>query len=253
MLGLGYIIGQFVPVEYLHPKLISTDINTNDYYTRLITIGGIISTLLAIIIALFKEDIRRLWEYSSLEIEIKYSDKILCEILDVNNSDESSDSTQNIKAIKYELPIVVKNTGKLPAKNCEIYIDKLEFKNSSFTYYQEIPSTGIALDWWGKNQKAILIPPSGKSQITIVEIFSNEVSTDDMGNALTKESLKIKFGNIDSPPKYKSGTWVAHFVIYSENTKPIKYIIELEWNGKWEQRLTEMTSKNIKIHRSQCI
>lgn len=255
ILALGYIVGQFVPMEYFKPNIISKEINLNDFYTRLITIGGIMATLIATIVALFKEDLRKLWEYAALEIELKDPQNILSEILDTESSesDDDNDSNNSLRAKRYELQIIVKNKGRLPAKNCEIYLESLQFKNTSYTSYQEITVTGIALDWLGKNQKSILIHPSGKSHITVVELFSQESITDNLGNDSRKECFRIKFGNIESPAKYKTGKWIAIFSIYTENTKPTKYKIELEWNGKWEQRLTEMTSKNIKISNTQII
>lgn len=247
VISLGYIIGQFIPWAYLHPTIVDKTINLNDFYTRLITLTGTFATLLAVTVALFKEDIRKFWEFAFLQISFRDNNN-LCEVLE----EAKSDSINSVnKANKYETFIVVFNSGKLPAKNCELYLERLTFKNDTYTSLQEIQTTGIALDWWGKNDKTILIPATGKAHIGVFEITSpnsQPVSSEpNEKDGEQKLKPKIRFGNIESPITYEHGTWEATFILYSENAKPLEFLLTIKWNGSWEHRLSEMTKKCITI------
>ena len=194
ILLIGYLVGQFVPFNYLRPQIVDKTINLNDFYTRLITLTGTCATLLAVSVALFKEDIRRLWEFALLKISFR-DNSFLSEILE----NEKSDSISAInKANKYETVLSIFNSGKLPAKSCEIYLERLTFKNDSFTSQQEIQTTGIALEWWGKNDKTILIPGTGKAHISVFEITSPNAQTVSSEATETEQKLKpkLRFGNV---------------------------------------------------------
>ena len=109
VLIIGYLIGQFVPWDFLHPNLTNKDISINDYYTRLISLVGAFATITATIIALFKEDIKKLYEYASLEVKFKHNE-FITEILE--NETSGISSGESLSAKKYEimgLPFVFKH------------------------------------------------------------------------------------------------------------------------------------------------
>jgi hypothetical protein len=249
ILIVGYIIGTIVPLEYLKPNIIQKDLNSGEFYTIVINSFSVIVTTLAVIVALFKEDIRKYWEFASLDISFK-DGKELHEILE----DEKTNTPSNInKATKYESVILIANKGKLPARNCELYLERLTFKNSQYVSNQDIPIVGIALEWWGKNERTILIPSTGKAYIGVCEIYppqDHSFGTSESSPSETSTPIKPKilFGNVESPSIYESGTWEAIFVLYSENAKPVKFTIEITWNGEWKHRLADMSKKCVDLN-----
>ena len=50
----------------------------------------------------------------------------------------------------------------------------------------------------------------------------------------------IRIGNVENPVEYDKGKWIGTFGLYSQNAKPLRFQVEVEWSGKWEKRLTEM-------------
>ena len=232
---LGYILGQFLPIDYLRPTIVSKDISVNDLYTRIISVIGTVVTLMAVFVALFKEDIRKLWDKADLSICFR-DDNVLNEILD------NETSSSNYKAKKYETVLQIKNQGSLAAKSCEIYLERLQFKSSAYPSLQDIPLTGQPLNWHNNPNTAILIPATGKATVPILEIISPEsqaVPTEQAGNVVPMP--KIRIGDTESPSIYSNGTWTAKFIVYSENASPIEHIISVTWNNRWEHRLAEMS------------
>lgn len=240
VLVLGYLFGQFVPWDLLHPVISNRDITMNDYYTRLISVIGAVATILATLVALFKEDIKRLYEYASLEVDFKHKDYIT-EILETETSGSSSNGNSNLTAKKYELIIYVNNKGKLAARSCQIYLEHLSVKNSSYPQPKEFQTTGKPLQWIGKTDHNIIIPSTAKTFVSIVEILSpqSEIVAAETTN---KSQLKpqIKIAGLDIATQNLNAVYFCTFMIYSENAAPVEFKLELNWNGKWEHRLTEM-------------
>ncbi len=236
----GYILGQLLPIDCLKPNLVNKDISLNDLYSRIIAIFGTTVTFLAVVVALFKEDIRKIWDKADLLICFR-DDNVLHEILD------NETSSSNYKAKKYESILLIKNQGTLAAKSCEIYLERLQFKSATFPNLQDIKLTGQPLYWHNNSNTSILIPATGKATVSILEIISPEsqsVPTEQAGSSTPLPKLKIS--DSESPSEFVNGTWIAQFIVYSENARPIEHLVTISWNSKWEHRLSEM-SKSVRI------
>ncbi|HCL05200.1 MAG TPA: hypothetical protein DHW64_04205 [Chitinophagaceae bacterium] len=237
ILVIGYSLGQFIPWEYLRPTVTDKQISINDYYTRLVSIIGAVATLFATMVALFKEDIKKLYEYASLEINYKDTN-VLSEILDTESSGNST-TGGTLMAKKYEIAINISNAGKLAARTCQIYLEQLTFKNPTFPAPQEIQPSNKPLTWIGKTESAITIPSKAKAFVTIVEILSPESEiVQNSDSSPGKPQIKIA-GNDLFFDNYH-GLYECTFMIYSENASPKEFKLLLNWNGKWQHRLTEM-------------
>ncbi len=103
----GYLIGQYIPWDFLHPVVSNKEITMNDYYTRMVSLIGAGATILATLVALFKEDIKKMYEYASLSIEFKHKD-FITEVLETETSGNAANGNSNLAAKKYELVINVK-------------------------------------------------------------------------------------------------------------------------------------------------
>jgi hypothetical protein len=239
-LTVGYFFGQILPIDFLRPTILIKELTIYDLYTCIISVVGTIVTFLAVIVALFKEDIRKIWDKAELIVCFRDENE-LHEILD------NETSSPNYRAKKYETVLLVKNKGSLAAKSCEIYLESLQFKSQTYPSLQDIALTGQPLNWHNNSNTSILIPATGKATVPIIEIISPEsqsVPTEQTANSVTIP--KIKIGDTDSPEAYSNGTWIAKFIIYSENARPIELIFSITWNNKWEHRLSEMR-KYVKI------
>ena len=178
-----------------------------------------------------------MWERAELVVTLKDA-KILHEMLD----NETSGSAQGLRAMKYVSVLMVENKGSIAAKTCEVVLERLRFKSTAYPNPQDIDVPGTPVKWSNPFRDAVVIPGMGKSFLTVAEIHSpssQPVAADEAATAVTHPTLVI--GGATPPTQYVNGTFTAVFKIYSENTRPLEVTCVIEWNNKWEQRLTEMS------------
>lgn len=122
-LSLGYLLGNFLPLSYLRPTVIPTQrlIQLFDLYQIIINFITAFVTAIAVLVALFKEDIRKMWEYPKLEISIPENN--FTETLNSANTDTSNSR----EATKYTCDIDVFNSGNITALELEIKLESLIF------------------------------------------------------------------------------------------------------------------------------
>jgi hypothetical protein len=101
---VGYYIGNLLPIGWLHPTIEESRLKSSEYYSIIVQFIAAIATFFAVIAALFREEIRRWWEY----VEIEYS----------------------IPDEKYKCVVEVVNTGTTTSHSSEIILESLIFQAS---------------------------------------------------------------------------------------------------------------------------
>lgn len=240
---LAYLIGNLIPIKYLSPTVDSTPIKTAEYYGIIISSLSAFVTFLAVIIALFKEDIRKIWEYSKIQVSIPKEN--FFEILNSSIGHTTDNSNQPLEAIKYNCKIEIYNSGSISAMGLEMQLESLVYTGSDYPTPQIIETLGQSINWNGLNETKINLPPEGKKALSILELSAPEQQSSPTGqNVLIPAKLVI--ANIDNNSDFKKGKWTAAFAIFSTNAKPVRFKIEIDWNGRWQMRATEMKN-NLKI------
>ncbi len=240
---LAYLIGNWIPIELLKPNIVKADIKTADFYRIVLSSISAIVTFLAVFVALFKDDIRKYWNYS--KIEIRNPSENIKERTSTSSDSQSDSSEKHIEAKKYESSIEIHNVGNISAIGAELYLEKLTFEGTGYTSIQNIETSGVPLYWSGSEKSTIIIPPEGRKLVKIVELNCPEKHSLPTGDKSTIPA-KLQIGNIENNPEFKNGKWVGTFVLYSQNAKPLRFSVNIDWNGRWEKRLAEM-KKYLKI------
>lgn len=235
---LGYILGNLFPISLLKVPYELDTLKYSDYLKLLISVLSAFITLIAMLLALFKDDIRNLWNRAKLNIDEKIETSEIKNIL----YEASSDSNEIIKALKYTSYINIINIGNIPSNGTEIYLEKLlYFEHNNNNIEQNIEFTSTALKWNGDDINIINIPPGGKKKIILTEIKCPEkLSTPDSANTNLPNEFLI--GDIRIDNKKSRGKWIGTFCIYSQNHKKTTFEIEIKWNGIWKNRLSELRS-----------
>jgi hypothetical protein len=236
---IGYLAGIYFPIGILKPSYPETDIlNKSEYYRFIVSIIAAFITFSAVLVALFKDDLREYWKRPILI----FSEPLQMIIEELNTNSESGSSNDNLVANKYISRMEIKNNGNLPSINTEIFLEKLEFKEKDTTILQNIECYGKPLEWNGTEATSMILPVGAKKLIDIVVITASEkVSKPD--SQTTKNPSKIYIGGIQTNKDQNKGTWYATFGLYAQNHKPISFKIEMEWNGIWKPRLTEFKTQ----------
>jgi hypothetical protein len=234
-----YIIGNVIPIKEFKFTIEHTPIRTAEYYALIIRAIAAFATFLAVVVALFKEDIRRLWEFA--KIEVSMADEHFFEVLNSNIGNSNNDSPQLLESEKYVCKIDIHNAGNITALGVEIQLESLLFKGAGSLSYQniEVPDSHCKLQKI-KND-FVTLPPGNIKSINILELIGSVQQSLPKGNgAVIPAAPKLLFVGIENNASFVNGFWKATFVIYSPNTKPTRFTLEANWNGKWEKRATEM-------------
>lgn len=223
---IGYFLGSSL---FLGPcELSEVPISKGDYYANFINLFAAVGTFIAVLVALFMDEIRSLFKKVSFKIELESSDVIE----DVENIKGTK------KAKRYHNSVLILNEGNINARNCELYLE------SACYYVEDSPNT-ITVEnspiKWNKDNSAVYIPFQGKKTLLLFEIFApQKQSTPDGGIGITTTKFKILgLEEMDA----KAGKWEFSYCLNSLNSKPQKFKYIIEWNGNWEERQTEM--KNV--------
>jgi len=233
----AYLIGNWVPISYLRPTVTPATINSGEYCNIIIGFVSAIVTFLAVIVALFKEDIRKIWNYSKLNIASPTEN--IKEIIPPISDSQTDTSETHLEAQRYESSIEIHNIGNIPSLGAELYLERLTFSGPGYTTAQVIETSSSPISWSGAEKSSIIIPPDGKKLVKIVELQGPVRQSQPSGELITKPPV-LKIGNVESESNFNNGKWIGAFVIYSQNEKSSKFEVEIEWNGRWEKRLTEM-------------
>jgi hypothetical protein len=230
-----YLIGNWVPMQQLNPSIQKVQLKTPEYLQLIISFFAALVTLSAVIIALFKEDIRKFWEFSKIVISMP-EDNFFEEL----NSSSSKVESKAWEAIKYNSKIEILNSGSIAALDLEIYLESLTFKGVEYPTSQIIRAD-CYLKWNELHETKINLSPEGKRTIDILEL-SSPAQQSSPGGVNTDVPAKLIIAGIEVNPDFKNGKWTGSFIIFSTNAKPIRFKLEVNWNGRWEKRASEMKS-----------
>lgn len=233
---VGYWIGNLLPIGWLRPTIEESGLKSSEYYSIIVQFIAAVATFFAVIAALFREEIRRYWEY--VEIEYSIPDEKFVEILNPNIGSDQSSSKQ-IEAEKYKCVVEVFNTGTTTSHSSEIILESLIFQASHLNSSEQLETQGIPIKWGNTSESRITIPPKGKKRIIILELTPPD-SESSPGGAATQTLPIMIFAGLGEDIVNKNGTWLATYMLYSSNSKSKRFSVEIKWNGQWQGRKTEM-------------
>lgn len=238
-LVIGYVLGVYLPLELLKPVFSNTDtIGKAEYYRLTISIISALITFCAVLVALFKDDLREYWKKPIIKTFL--SENPTTEIFSENS--QTNSSTDALIANLYITKLEVENKGNLSALNTEIILEKLTFKEKDTDIIQNIDCSGKPLDWNGSESNSITLPVGAKKTITILNIYAPQKVSKPDGKT-SKEPSKIIIGDMICNKDHSKGKWIATFTIYAQNHNPTRFSLEIEWTGIWKPRLTEFKSQ----------
>lgn len=236
------IVAGIIAYFYYVSHCIQNSITKFQYYQLSLMVISAALTLLAVIVALFKDSIISYFKFSDLIIK-QYNDAFLDEITVEENT--------ITRATRYFTHLKVANIGNKEAANCIIIIDEIDF-------LEDINSTPISL------QKKLsinnLLWPNGDSEITIYSNYSQFIEVisvlpasrniDPNNSESQKNSGVLMLGNSCLNEEHKEGLWRIKLSVCSKDSKVLQYDLEISYKSEWRDRKTEMSRfckiKNIK-------
>lgn len=237
-----FVLGRFV-IEVIF-FIISFDLsltNTMTVYekwTLLVTSISSFGTILAVIVALFKEEIISLYKKANLAIGVEE------ELGFVEVIQEDTSESSNPSADRYELIIPIINKGKLPARGCEIELESFKIKNSDSLKFVDYNLNKHCFEWNDAQANSnIVIKSTSVRKFTIFTIKSPDAKLEvlDKAGDSSKDSYPIiRVGSSNIKPSTPSSQYQLECCILSDNGKPNRFVITIKLTHQWRPRLTEM-------------
>ncbi len=190
---------------------------------------GAIATFIAVLVALFKEDIGKFWRCPNLDVRVKLEapdcHKIPLQV--INQSTGELLRTIN----SYYLRLWVFNSGRVRADRVQVFASKLLRQHADGEFKKEQSFLPMNLKW-SHSQLSSKGP----------EIFAEGISPDmgkhcDLGHIKEAETTKLELdlevlpntgSHILNPGKYRLDIKIA-----AANFKPITRTIEINLTGAW--------------------
>ncbi|RGX12135.1 hypothetical protein [Bacteroides ovatus] len=214
---------------------------TNEYDPWLISyylfqIIGAIGTMMAVVVALSKEAIMK-WLYSpSLEISL----------VD-NGVTENIPDTQKVPvATSFECLACIDNKGSLAALGCRVYVSDIKHGKNKANVKSIKNLKSKQLQW---TSSGVDVPIGIPSKIRLFEVINpNSIGTPGENSS---EKPRILFNGLElKNNQSEKGYWIIEYYISCRNGKVSKFSLNVEWNGEFKSRTTDMEEVlNVEINR----
>lgn len=244
IIGISYsiillLIGNLIPARFIDIEIdLDKKMGVGDVIYYSISFFAMIGTFLAVVVALFKEQIVSL--FRKVEYSISLSDDGLSEDVD--------EKQEPIKSKMYSCDIMVTNKGNIAAFNSEIAIKKIECGNN-IKNLKEVKLNKECKLLWDQEFKECVIPGKGGQRImNLFCIYPSKLTSVPGQDQNKNVPPRIKFNGILDGINVNSrkGAWVIEYVIYTKGEPLREYKLTVEWDNIWKDRKTEMIN-NITI------
>lgn len=227
---IGVILGTTLPVDVFSPcrePVLSVCKHSFGDWTLRIT--QTVATLLAVVVAIYKEDIQR---------------KLFRPIvnLDTSNTSFAENTTTNsgrTTAISYSAKMTLRNNGKHCASNMSIIIERIIYKREMQSQTpQDIITDSFNL-LSDSGDESIRLPIYDEISIKWFEIFGPHEEI--INGRRYSAPMTFAIGSFQIPQMYHNGIIEVVVKIKYDDSKPQRRTIRLEWNGEWKERHMEMS------------
>lgn len=240
VLLVGYILGMFFPIKNIMPIIDenSPKITAYEYHALFVNWLLVIVTFLTVCVALLKEEIIKFFRHPKIVV------------LKDNNclKENLSEVEQDGKfATRYYYNVRIENSGNVEARNIDIIIVSVKYKNS--VVENEIPIKNRHICLSDMDSGKILAP----SMITEAILFSIENESlvqnvqNESKNNSNNSSCVLRIGNNKIKNEYYQGEIKLSIQVYCDGGYKDTRVIKIKWDGVWEDRLDDIKKNHISI------
>lgn len=227
-IALGVFFGLSIPYclftdESLSPLLPCCWHGFWDWTLRILQVIG---TLLAVLVALFKED----W------VAYRFKPDLQLEKDDCNLYDKVVAGKTN----RYDAKISLSNVGRGKANNLKIYIERIEYRHSRDRQNaQTIVSEPFAL-LFENGSDQFCLPTDDEISIGWLSILQVPAPNPMGGSTPPAPPLMLTIGKTSIQPCNHDGVLDVTFLVKCDELKPQKHVARIEWDGTWCDKKDDM-------------
>lgn len=234
LLIVGFFIGYFIPRE-ARLSVVDQTLGKGDYWSLYINVFEAIATFLAVIVALFLNELRAMFKKVRFNVDAS------------NIIEELETHSGSKKASEYNGSIVITNNGNINADGCEIYLEEVEVSvdgqiDKLNTDYEPIE--------WSKENTSVYIPINGKKILTLFHAKAPcKVSQPDQ--QADRIPAQIEFLGVNDPVIFRNNEhsqsiYKLTYSLTTRNAKPKRIKYTITWLGEWQDRLADFKG-NLKV------
>lgn len=140
------------------------------------------------------------------------------------------------RANSYEKIMTVQNTGNRPAINCRLVLDKVSIKCESDYHETEVNFNETIILPQFINPSNNQLRPKGTLSFSMLRILPKVGAHDD----IPERPMSFQIGDNKIDIKQGKTDYTITFHVEAEDIQSPTYKIVIHWNGKWQNRKTEM-------------
>ena len=224
---LGVLIGLCIPYSfYTDCPTPLFDICGHIFWDWVLRILQVVGTLLAVVVALFKEPLQRWLVRPNLNMELSSMHEQL-----VKDGD-------NDIANAYSGKIKVSNVGSNKANNVIVSIEKIVYRKSENSQTPQIllDQSSVIKAFNGKD--IACLPTDDEVFFPWLNIL--KAQSQDVEGAVQAIPMKLMIGSKEIGGACFSGLLDVTFKLKCDELKPQYKTLRMEWNGEWKGRQVDM-------------
>lgn len=231
--------------------------------TFLLVIATFLAAFVALFISMFGEWAKSLVFKPKLELlyDHNWPDAIKIPINWKSVIPPSEDNPSQGTGVCYYFRFRVKNKGKRPANNVEVFVNKIEKQNvdKSFKLYKSFIPLNLG---WSNTQSKIYMPsiysklekhcdlgfvlhPQQKQRDELIQYSENFDSQEQIESDIIFSISFVVRPNVTESYRLKPGTYRIELIAVASNSKQRKKTFELTLNDKWFDDIQNMLSQGI--------
>ena len=211
------------------------------YLSQIIGVGV---TFLAVIVALFGNEIRSKFFRARCQVSITNDSSFREELGD-------SVDTESPSARYYGCILEVKNIGSKEVSDCELIISEVSYKTDAQQKKDKnlLKNGHQSLYWSSKESKRLHLIIGEARELCLFRIYpSSTMQTPDGG---IESPLRLNIMGYNLEEKYsKKGIWKVVYKLQTKERVLQEFSVTVDWSGRWFNRIQEMGSEvnaNLKL------
>ena len=225
---IGVIVGLCLPWTFLsgvcpQPLL---EVCEHGFWDWTLRVLEVLATLMAVLVALFKEDWIAYRFKPSLQV-----DKEHCDI---------HPKGANNRTDRYDVTLVLSNIGRAKANNLKVSIDRIEYRVSAAREnVQTVCAEPYDIIINGGSEQ-VCIPTDDEIRVDWLSILQAPNPNAAQGDVPPTPPLNLMIGQKNIPCIFYDGIIDVIIRIKCDELKPQKHVLRIEWNGDWKEAKADM-------------